>query len=53
MQNLLDTVALVISYFVDWLSNLTSIIIGNSIVQILFALIVIYSLYFLFDLSNQ
>lgn len=44
MSALLEAVTTVITSFTSWLTSLTTAIIGNPIVQLLFALIVIFAL---------
>lgn len=37
MSDLIDSVGVVLSYFVDWLSSLTTYLISNPIIQLVFA----------------
>lgn len=44
MSSLLSGVTTVISSYVSWLSDLTSYLISNTIVQLLFAMIIIFKI---------
>ena len=44
MADLLSAVTTVITSFTSWLSSLTTALIGNPVIQLLFAMIVVFSL---------
>ena len=44
MADLLSAVTTVITSFTSWLSSLTTALIGNPVVQLLFAMIVVFTL---------
>ena len=44
MSSLIDSVGVVLSYFINWLSSLTSALISNPVVQLLFALTIIFTI---------
>ena len=44
MSNLLDSVSLVITYFIEWLSSLTTSLISNPVLQIVFSVSIIFTI---------
>jgi len=58
VSSLLDSVGLVLSYFIEWLTSLTTALIGNPVIQLVFAVGIIFTiinfvLCLLIDRSNN